>query len=80
MSRRAFLQTRLWWAHQGSNLGPTGYEPVALTTELWARCILWRLFLRQQMHYVQPVADGPLPHFRFYHSLQRRATRSCLAV
>ena len=21
----------LWWAHQGSNLGPTGYEPVALT-------------------------------------------------
>ena len=24
------------WAHQGSNLGPTGYEPVALPTELWA--------------------------------------------
>ena len=19
-----------WWAHQDSNLGPTGYEPVAL--------------------------------------------------
>jgi hypothetical protein len=25
-----------WWAHQGSNLGPTGYEPVALPAELWA--------------------------------------------
>ncbi|MDQ5891084.1 MAG: hypothetical protein QG604_958 [Candidatus Dependentiae bacterium] len=20
-----------WWAHQGSNLGPFGYEPTALT-------------------------------------------------
>lgn len=20
----------VWWAHQGSNLGPTGYEPAAL--------------------------------------------------
>ena len=28
--------TTMRWAHQGSNLGPTGYEPVALTTELWA--------------------------------------------
>ena len=26
----------LWWAHLGSNQGPTGYEPVALPTELWA--------------------------------------------
>ena len=25
------------WAHQDSNLGPAGYEPAALTTELWAR-------------------------------------------
>jgi hypothetical protein len=24
------------WAHLGSNQGPTGYEPVALPTELWA--------------------------------------------
>ncbi len=24
------------WAHQDSNLGPTGYEPVALPAELWA--------------------------------------------
>ena len=26
-----------WWAHLGSNQGPTGYEPVALPAELWAR-------------------------------------------
>jgi hypothetical protein len=25
-----------WWAHQDLNLGPLGYEPIALTTELWA--------------------------------------------
>ncbi len=25
-----------WWAHLGSNQGPTGYEPVALPVELWA--------------------------------------------
>jgi hypothetical protein len=25
----------LWWVHQDSNLGPAGYEPVALTAELW---------------------------------------------
>jgi hypothetical protein len=31
-----FLLIKMWWAHQDSNLGPTGYEPVALTTELWA--------------------------------------------
>jgi hypothetical protein len=24
------------WAHEDSNLGPTGYEPAALTAELWA--------------------------------------------
>ncbi len=24
------------WAHQDLNLGPTGYEPVALPAELWA--------------------------------------------
>ncbi|SVD37943.1 uncharacterized protein METZ01_LOCUS390797 [marine metagenome] len=26
----------VWWAHQDSNLGQTGYEPAALTAELWA--------------------------------------------
>ena len=25
-----------WWAHQDSNLGQAGYEPAALTVELWA--------------------------------------------
>jgi hypothetical protein len=25
-----------WWAHQDLNLGPFGYEPIALTPELWA--------------------------------------------
>ena len=25
-----------WWAHQDSNLGQAGYEPAALTAELWA--------------------------------------------
>ena len=28
------------WAHQDSNLGPTGYEPVALPAELWAPRVL----------------------------------------
>ena len=26
-----------WWAHQDSNLERAGYEPAALTIELWAR-------------------------------------------
>lgn len=26
----------IWWAQQVSNLRPTGYEPGALTPELWA--------------------------------------------
>ncbi len=30
----------LWWAHQDSNLGQAGYEPAALTAELWARISL----------------------------------------
>ena len=29
--------SEVWWAHQDSNLGPAGYEPEALTAELWAR-------------------------------------------
>jgi hypothetical protein len=29
-----------WWAHQDSNLGQAGYEPAALTAELWARTSL----------------------------------------
>jgi hypothetical protein len=31
-----------WWAHLGSNQGPTGYEPGALPTELWAHRSLTR--------------------------------------
>ena len=27
----------MWWARLGSNQGPIGYEPTALTTELRAR-------------------------------------------
>ena len=34
---RAQFKLILEWAHLGSNQGPTGYEPVALPTELWAR-------------------------------------------
>ena len=39
-SRLVLLQSPChtsWWAHLDSNQGPTGYEPVALPTELWAR-------------------------------------------
>ena len=32
----------IWWAHQDSNLEQAGYEPAALTVELWARTILRR--------------------------------------
>ena len=31
------------WAHQDSNLERTGYEPVALTIELWARRTVYRM-------------------------------------
>src|SRR5438046_744603 len=31
------LAGRSWWVHQDSNLRPAGYEPVALTAELWTR-------------------------------------------
>ena len=33
----ASLYFEMVWAHLGSNQGPTGYEPVALPAELWAR-------------------------------------------
>ena len=36
MGHPAMLE-KLEWAHLGSNQGPTGYEPVALPAELWAR-------------------------------------------
>lgn len=28
-----------WWTHKDSNLGQTGYEPVALPTELWVLAV-----------------------------------------
>ena len=34
---RPHPETRGWWARQDSNLGPTDYEPAALTAELRAR-------------------------------------------
>ena len=37
VGRRHGRPLRWWWAQQGSNLRPAGYEPDALTTELWAR-------------------------------------------
>lgn len=33
-SRKGNLPFKYWWAHQDSNLGPAGYEPEALPTEL----------------------------------------------
>ena len=30
------VRSTVWWAHLDSNQGPTGYEPAALTAELWA--------------------------------------------
>ncbi len=55
-----------WWAHQDSNLGPTGYEPVALPTELWAR-VKHDAFV---VHIIQPAAGAmknrhTLPVFSF---------------
>src|SRR5262249_19473477 len=35
-----FLSILRRWAHRVSNQGPTGYEPVALPTELWAPATL----------------------------------------
>lgn len=35
---------KFWWARQDSNLGPTGYEPVALPTELWARMSAFKFY------------------------------------
>ena len=37
-TRLGYMSLVKWWAHLGSNQGPTGYEPVALPAELWARC------------------------------------------
>ena len=41
-----------WWAHPDLNQGPSGYEPVALTAELWARKSgSWELINWQRVRY-----------------------------
>ena len=35
-STNGYVLRKKKWAHEDSNLGPTGYEPAALTAELWA--------------------------------------------
>ena len=51
-----------WWAHLASNQGPTGYEPVALPTELWARChfsmnVLSRLLRLGCLNFLKALAS-----------------------
>ena len=61
-----------WWAHLDLNQGPTGYEPAALTTELWARrpgpgargpgllhyLLHWRIVSRVETPYRRPMPVG----------------------
>src|SRR5215510_11741794 len=42
------------WAHQDSNLERAGYEPAALTVELWARFILRRSSLEERAQFPAP--------------------------
>src|SRR5262245_23469562 len=42
------------WAHQDSNLERAGYEPAALTVELWARSILRRPSLEERPEFAAP--------------------------
>src|SRR5215216_3053880 len=55
-----------WWAHQDSNLERAGYEPAALTVELWARSILRRPAFKKRTKF---TATGRMPQlaqrFRF---------------
>ena len=44
-----------WWAHLGSNQGPTGYEPVALPAELWARELWFRQFVTTPLKVVKRI-------------------------
>ena len=48
--------TSSWWANQDSNLGPSGYEPEALPTELLARTMF-------EQGNIAP-ADGPVNYRR----------------
>src|SRR5437868_8325906 len=42
------------WAHQDSNLEQAGYEPAALTVELWARTILRRPSFEERAKLARP--------------------------
>ena len=46
-----------WWAHQDSNLEQAGYEPAALTVELWAL-----LALHVKFNCQLPTANSQLPN------------------
>ena len=38
------MEQRIWWVHLDLNQGPAGYEPVALTAELWTHLRSLKLF------------------------------------
>src|SRR6516165_6554995 len=45
-----------WWAREDSNLQPSGYEPLALTIELRARCLhATGLSRERQLNIVDPL-------------------------
>src|SRR5579864_3955990 len=50
--------SRSWWVHQDSNLGPAGYEPVALTAELWTRTRDSNKPRRPNRHWRSAELDG----------------------
>ena len=45
------------WAHQDSNLGRAGYEPAALTAELWAHYSLQSTVGNRQSQSTGTAAD-----------------------
>ena len=71
-----------WWAQQGSNLRPAGYEPDALTTELWARWMVDNFEYRgSSLHKDIDIASLWITRMdaggrRAYHRTGRRRDRS----
>jgi hypothetical protein len=66
-----------WWAHLGSNQGPTGYEPVALPTELWAQnkihqYIMSRCLLNNNLS--RKILSDSLMVFSLYETFQLSAS------
>jgi hypothetical protein len=78
-SCRIIVRNCLWWVHQDSNLGPAGYEPVALTAELWTRSE--RAILTDGANGERFAASGE-PDVRFSCSPQpaRRSLAYCLST